>query len=39
LVKFKEVFGPLPPPTKGCKLAIMDIELKEEFKDMPLRGK
>ena len=25
LVKYKEVFGPLPPPGMGCKLAEMDL--------------
>ena len=39
LLKYKEVFGPLPPHGKGCKLAEMDIELKEEFKGKTLRQK
>jgi hypothetical protein len=29
----------LPPPGKGCELVKMDLELKDEFKDLPLRGK
>jgi rfaE bifunctional protein nucleotidyltransferase chain/domain len=37
--KYKEVFGPLPPPGKGCELVKMDLELKDEFKNAPLRGK
>ena len=39
VLKFKEVFGSLPPPGEGCKLVEMDLELKDEFKDAPLRGK
>ena len=39
LVKYKEVFGQLPPPRRGCKLAVMDLELKEEFKGHTLRQK
>lgn len=39
LVKYKDVFGPLPPPTKGCKLAVMDLELKDEYKGHTLRQK
>jgi len=35
----QEVFGPLPPPGKGVKLVTMDIELREEWKNTPLRGK
>ena len=39
--KYKEVFGPLPPHKsgEGCKLVEMDIELKDEFKTLPLRTK
>ena len=39
LLKFRDVFGPLPPPGKGCKLVEMDLELKDEWKDSPLRQK
>ena len=39
LLKYKEVFGPLPPPGEGCPLAIMDLELKDEFKHKTLRQK
>ena len=39
LIKYKDVFGPLSPPGRGCKLAIMDLELKEEFKGRTLRQK
>jgi hypothetical protein len=39
LLKYQEVFGPLPSPGTGCKLAEMDLELKEEWKTAPLRGK
>ena len=39
LLKYEPVFGPLPPPGQGCKLVEMDIEIKGEFLDKPLRGK
>ena len=39
LTKYKEAFVPLPPPEKGCKLAVMDLELKEEFRGQTLRQK
>ena len=37
LTKYKEIFGPLPPPSAGCPLVQMDIELKEEWIGKPLR--
>jgi len=37
LCKYKEIFGPLPPPSAGCPLVLMDIELKEEWEGKPLR--
>ena len=39
LCKYKEIFGPLPPPSKACPLVQMDIELKEEWVGKPLRQK
>ena len=41
IFRYKEVFGPLPPHKsgEGCKLVVMDIELKHEFKHLPLRSK
>ena len=39
IVKYQDVFGPLPPPGKGCTLVEMDLELKDEWKDAPLRSK
>ena len=39
LSKYSEVFGPLPPPRKGCKLVEMDLELNPEWATHPLRGK
>jgi len=39
LVRFQDVFGPLSPPGKGCKLVEMDLELEDEWKDTPLRQK
>ena len=39
LLKYAEVFGPLPPPGQGCKLVEMDLELKPEWASAPLRGK
>ena len=39
LNKYKEVFGPLPPPSAACPLAQMDIQMKEEWKGKPLRQK
>ena len=39
LWKYKEVFGPLPPPENACPLVQMDVQLKEEWKDKPLRQK
>ena len=39
LPNFQAVFGPLPPPGQGPKIVTMDIELKEEWKNAPLRGK
>ena len=38
LLRYKEVFGPLPPGT-AYQLAQMNLELKEERKTAPLRGK
>ena len=35
----QEVFGPLLPPGKGVNIVTMDIELREEWKNTPLRGK
>ena len=32
LLKYKDIFGPLPPPGSGCQLVQMDLELKEELK-------
>jgi len=32
-------FGPLPPAGQSTKLVTMDIQLKEEFDNAPLRGK
>ena len=39
--KYKDVFGPLTPHKtgEGCKLVVMDVELKDEFKHLPLRSK
>ena len=37
LCKYKEIFGPLPPPSLGCPLVQMDVELKEEWVGKPLR--
>ena len=37
LCKYKEIFGPLPPPSAGCPLVLIDIELKEEWEGNPLR--
>ena len=37
LCKYKEISGPLPPPSAGCPLVLMDIELKEEWEVGPLR--
>ena len=37
LCKYKEIFGPLPPPSLGCPLVQMDIQLKEEWIGKPLR--
>ena len=39
--KYKDVFGPLPPHKsgEGCKLVVMDVELKDEYKHLPLRSK
>ena len=39
LVKYKEIFGALPPPSSACPLVKMDIELKEEWLGKPLRQK
>jgi len=39
LKKFVEGFGPLPPASQGTKLVSMDIPLKKEFENTPLRGK
>jgi hypothetical protein len=38
-VKFSDVFGPLPPPGKGCAIVECDLELKEENKGQTIRGK
>ena len=39
LTTFPEIFGPLPPPGQGRQIVTLDIELKEEFQNTPLRGK
>ena len=39
LVKYKEIFGPLPPPSSACPLVLMDLQLKEEWEGKPLRQK
>ena len=39
LVKYKKVFGPLPPPGSGCKLAELDLEIKDEFQRKAIRQK
>ena len=39
LRNFQEVFGPLLPPGKGIKPVTIDIELLDEWKNVPLRGK
>ena len=39
LEKFLDIFGPLPPPGKGCQLVQCDLELKEENKGRIIRAK
>ena len=39
LSKFKDIFGPLPPPSAGCTLVQMDVQLREEWVGKPLRQK
>ena len=39
LLKYKEVFGPLPPPSSACPLVQCDLQLKEEWVGKPLRQK
>lgn len=39
LQKYREVFGPLPPPSEACPLVQMDLQLKEEWLGKPLRQK
>ena len=39
LCKYKDIFGPLPPPQNACPLVQMDIQLKEEWVGKPLRQK
>ena len=31
LTRFKEIFGPLPPPSAACPLVQMDLQLKDEW--------
>jgi len=37
LCKYKDIFGPLPPPWAACPLVQMDLELKEEWVGKPPR--
>ena len=39
LLKYKEVFGPLPPPQEACPLVQMDLILKPEWEGKALRQK
>ena len=39
LHKYKEVFGPLPPPQDACPLVQMDLILKQEWEGKDLRQK
>ena len=39
MVKHKEVFGELPPPSKGQTLIQMDLKLKKEYENSTIRGK
>ena len=39
LAKHKEVFGELPPPSKGQTLIQMDLKLKKEYENSTIRGK
>jgi hypothetical protein len=39
LIKYKEVFGPLPPPQDACPLVQMDLILKPEWEGKALRQK
>ena len=39
LQQFQQIFGELPPPTKGQALVQMDIKLKKEFENCHIRSK
>jgi hypothetical protein len=39
LKKYKNIFGPLPPRKSGCKLAKLDLEMKDEFFGKTIRQK
>ena len=38
-MKYKKVLGPLPPPGSGCRLAELDLEIKDEFQGEAIRRK
>jgi hypothetical protein len=39
LRQFKDIFGPLPPRKSGCKLAELDLEMRDEFHGKTIRQK
>ena len=39
LIEYSEIFGELPPPSKGQTLVQMDIKLKKEFEHCNIRTK